>query len=574
MKLIHRNHTPLGEILQQRQVTTHFQSIVDLRTMLPMGHEALSRGPGKLSPVVMFEIAEQGGVLGEFESLCAGLACERYRGGDEHRLFLNVHPQALLDAQYRHSLLQAVRQSPGLSPGRVTLELSERQAFHDHHAMDRCLAAWREAGFSFAVDDVGIGFSGLHRLVETQPEYIKLDRYFAADIHQDAGKRAVVRGMVSIASSLGARVIAEGVEGVDEAVTLRELGIELMQGYLFEHPAEGVRHTHFPALPEAQGPVKRRSPTIRHLVIQREPADAATRLEQVIDRFHTDPDLWSIPVVEDRRPLGVITRSAALDLYTRSFGKELHGRKPVALFIDQSPLIVSADTTLNAVSYELTRSTDDHLAQEFIVSHEGRYLGLVKTGDLLRQITDQQIRNARYANPLTLLPGNVPLNEHIEQLLARGREFHVAYCDINDFKAFNDAYGYSRGDEAIKLLASISTEHCSHAEDFVGHVGGDDFVVVLQGTDAADCCEQICAAFQQRARRLYDARDIEQGGIWSTDRAGAQHFFPTMSLSVGLVSPDASELRTAHEVSALASAAKKQAKAIHGGGVFASRRRK
>ncbi|MBN7796202.1 bifunctional diguanylate cyclase/phosphodiesterase [Parahaliea mediterranea] len=573
MKPDNQNHTPLGDIIRQRRIHTRFQSIVDLRTMMPMGHEALSCGAGNLSPVVMFEIAEQGGLLGKLESLCATLACERYRGDGEHRLFLNVHPEALLDTQYRDAVFHTIMQSQHLSPSLVTLELSERQSYIDRDGMARCLGDWREHGFTFAVDDVGIGYSGLHRLVEIQPEYIKLDRYFAEAVHRDANRRAIVRGMVSVARSLGARVIAEGVEGVEEAVTLRELGIDLMQGYLFERPSARVRHQRFTALPAARGPVKHQSPTISHLVVERVPAEAATRLEQVIERFHEDPDLWSIPVVKNDRPLGVITRSAALDLYTRSFGKELHGRKAVAQFIDQAPLIVSSNTTLSAVSYELTESTDDHLVQEFIVERDGHYLGLVKTGDLLRQITDQQIRNARYANPLTLLPGNVPINEHVEQLLARRGNFHVGYCDINDFKAFNDAYGYARGDEAIKLLAAIATEHCDGNGDFVGHVGGDDFVLVLRDRDAEARCRLICTAFRQQAQRLYDHRDIEQGGIWSTDRSGARHFFSTMSLSIGLVSPDASVLDCAHEVSALATAAKKQAKTLRGGGVFVSRRR-
>ena len=77
----------------------------------------------------------------------------------------------------------------------------------------------------------------------------------------------------------------------------------------------------------------------------------------------------------------------------------------------------------------------------------------MRTSDLLRRITDQQIRNARYANPLTGLPGNVPINEHIEALLMSNADFAVAYCDINDFKAYNDAYGYAMGDKAISILA-------------------------------------------------------------------------------------------------------------------------
>src|SRR5690606_20413911 len=115
---------------------------------------------------------------------------------------------------------------------------------------------------------------------------------------------------------------------------------------------------------------------------------------------------------------------------------------------------------------------DRPLSQDFIITRDGRFYGIGKTSTLLRRITEQQIRNARYANPLTLLPGNVPIHELLEELLARDEPFHVAYCDLDHFKPYNDCYGYSRGDEVIVYLAQIIQGEVDAQLDFVGHIGG------------------------------------------------------------------------------------------------------
>ena len=98
---------------------------------------------------------------------------------------------------------------------------------------------------------------------------------------------------------------------------------------------------------------------------------------------------------------------------------------------------------------------------------------------LLKRITELQIRNARYANPLTLLPGNVPINEHVEHLLENYLPFTACYFDLDNFKPFNDLYGYSRGDMVIRLLGTILQSACNPQCDFIGHIGGDDFMIIF-----------------------------------------------------------------------------------------------
>jgi GGDEF domain-containing protein len=210
---------------------------------------------------------------------------------------------------------------------------------------------------------------------------------------------------------------------------------------------------------------------------------------------------------------------------------------------------------------------------DFIVTQDGRYLGIGKPKTLLRNITEQQIRFAQYANPLTQLPGNVPIYETIDALLMSGTAFVMAYFDLNAFKPYNDFYGYSKGDDVIKCVAEIIQDHVDPIDDFVGHIGGDDFVVVFRSIDWRMRCERILQWFSQQVAAFYDRNDWQKGGIWSEDRRGDKRFFEPLSLSVGVVCPDPLLCKSHHAIAALAADAKHQAKRLGGNQIFISRRK-
>jgi diguanylate cyclase (GGDEF)-like protein len=184
-----------------------------------------------------------------------------------------------------------------------------------------------------------------------------------------------------------------------------------------------------------------------------------------------------------------------------------------------------------------------------------------------------QVDAARYANPLTMLPGNVPIDEHMERLLEAGVSFAVAYCDLNDFKAFNDAYGYRRGDEMIKLTARTLTAVCDQRCDFIGHIGGDDFILLLQTAEWEAQCLRALQIFEDEALFLFDASDRERGALVGEDRSGNRLTHPLTSLAIGVISVSADSYRSHLEVSGAAAVAKKQAKRAGGNALFVERRR-
>jgi diguanylate cyclase (GGDEF)-like protein len=153
-------------------------------------------------------------------------------------------------------------------------------------------------------------------------------------------------------------------------------------------------------------------------------------------------------------------------------------------------------------------------------------------------VTLRRAATLRGLNPLTGLPGNVAIGEEISDRLVDSAKFAFLYADLDNFKAYNDRYGFSRGDEVIKLLADsivISLEAQTPGECFAGHVGGDDFVVLTSPDIAQSVAERICRRFDERVTDLYDSEDRERGWIEVVDRQGNTATVPICSVSIGIV---------------------------------------
>ncbi len=167
------------------------------------------------------------------------------------------------------------------------------------------------------------------------------------------------------------------------------------------------------------------------------------------------------------------------------------------------------------------------------------------------------------ANPLTKLPGNISIQREMERRIATGEPFAVCYLDLNRFKAFNDHYGFKRGDDAIQRTASVilqtSKQHGS-ARDFVGHIGGDDFIVVTSVERAEGVCEAILRAFDAMAPQLYDPDDRARGYLAHVDRKGEPVKVPLLSVAIALVSTATTPLTHPGQIAALGAELKAHAK--------------
>ncbi len=571
----------LESILQNQALTPYFQPIVDIQRGELIGHEALIRGPigSELeSPAALFDTAMEANLMPELEMLCRRLTLKRFAElRPAGKLFLNINVSLLRLPGHPHGLTREWLEELNIPQDRVVIELSEQQPFDNSGVTLEAVQHYQDSGFWIAIDDLGAGYSGLKLWSELSPSYVKIDKHFVRDIDKDNVKWEFVKAIINIARSTGCRVIAEGIETEEELRTLQMLGVMYGQGFLLGRPSpDPVEPGIYQSLNEASSrDLNTRRPTETAAVLLNttpflslnDSVAVATRL------LRTHSELSMIPILNDGEPVGVVRREKLWEVYSSEFGKALFEQKPVTKVLSKDYLAVESNTPLEEVSQLVTGHDEFYLQQDIVITHAGRLVGMGRVRDLLRHITELKLRDARYANPLTLLPGNVPINEQLSQLLKEQCDFHVAYFDLNHFKAYNDHYGFDRGDQVIRYVGKLINRHAGTPDTFVGHIGGDDFIVIFRHANWYSACQDILTDFERGLGEFYDPQHIEDGGIWAEDRHGQRQFYTRMGLAVGVVHPDPHRCESHEEVSQLATSAKKQAKTAQFGPLFVSSRR-
>ena len=251
-------------------------------------------------------------------------------------------------------------------------------------------------------------------------------------------------------------------------------------------------------------------------------------------------------------------------MFSTPYGRALYEKCPVTQMLSADALVVDYNTPLEEVSQQLIDEDAHYLKQHYIVTRNERYVGLGSTRALLQKITAKKIETARYANPLTLLPGNVPIQQALEARNAQALPFTMIYFDINVFKPLNDQLGYRVGDQIILLLADLLMKSFHDEDDFVGHIGGDDFVVISRSTVALERTNTVQAQFVGQTRHFYTDDILRKGFIESEDRTGRVNRFPLVSLAAGVIEAGSENELTPEQFAEAASSAKKQAKVSAG----------
>lgn len=576
----------LLELIREGRLTPVFQPILDYRGQSYMGFEGLIRGPADSplhTPAALFELARRLDLTMELERACRIAIFRAFAQLNlPGNLFVNVSPGCLKDPEFRNGETQGLLRELGLSPSRIIIELTENQQIEDFADLHDALMHYRGQGYRIAIDDLGEGFSNLRLWSELRPEYVKIDRHFIQGIADDALKFKLVSSMHEIAETCGAFIIAEGIETEADFTTVRDLGIACGQGFFIARPAATPRtlpesdalaalnNRQIAIFPNAGGAGGSTARALSHFI---EPIAPDACNDMVYQRFEDNPELHVLPVVHRGQPLGLINRHNLIDRFARPFRRELYGKKPCTLFMDPAPLVVDQNLSVQEVGLMIARAAKHYLYDGFVITDQGSYVGVGSGQDLMAMITEMQISAARYANPLTQLPGNVPINEHAERLLESQTAFAACYFDIDNFKPFNDAYGYRKGDDVIQMLGLLMAEVADPRLDFIGHIGGDDFIILFQSPDWEERCARALRLFDQRMPALVAPEDLDRGGFVGEDRKGRTVFNPLPSLSIGALRVEPGLFSSHHEVAAAASMAKKQAKRQAGSTLFIERRR-
>ena len=552
-----------------------FQPIVSAQSLRVHGFEALSR----LAPDAPF--ADIGSLLDAAADKHVLQAVERtfltkaiskfslYEGAFKSRLFCNIDNRLFDDAEASPAIIIEHVKSVGLRPSNLCIELSERVPPESEERLARLVEIYQKHNVRIAIDDFGRGFSGLETLMLVHPHYVKIDQAFIRDIHTQARQQAIVDGVVRMAHSLGLHIVAEGVEQEDELRILRELGCDFIQGFLIARPStslELLRGSYASGFVKTIGAtdIAAKVSTLIDLVA---PLRLAQPVAEAVTRFKSDPFYTFLPVVdEDDIVHGAIYKEDMRALLFGEFGTSLLTNRGINLTIDQfvrrCPMSEAGVTNDALVDSYMTSSSNEGI----VLIRDARYVGILDNLAMLRLTADRAVAVARDQNPLTFLPGNNLINQHVQHCLDSEGDRCFAFFDFDNFKAFNDTYGFEQGDRALLMFSEKLTKFKQRHEAFVGHIGGDDFFasLPLARTKACEAVIELMHGFKSDVESLYNKDDREAGGITAEDRYGQSHFFPMLRASTALL-PLNSRASKKEAVLALLATGKSRAKAAESG---------
>ncbi|MBK1649060.1 bifunctional diguanylate cyclase/phosphodiesterase [Rhabdochromatium marinum] len=556
-----------------------FQPIVNIHTGAVFGFEALLRGLERIdftSVEQLFASLDAVGSLLKFESRLRDKAIAsfaRIPNIGQARVLFNLDSRSLIrDPRWGDMTADSLKRH-GLSIANLGFELTE---VHDLTAQPEALRAMerlRQQGFLFAIDDFGTGYSGLKLLYEFPPDLIKIDRFFISSVAHDHKRRLFVENAVHLAHTLGVQVVAEGVETADELTACRDIGCDLVQGYFIARPSLELSHldSTYHRVAQTVGPSRRQSDSdadlIRTRIKQLPSLHQDDDMRAVFDLFKHHSEYSFFPVLEHTgKPLGLVCEKHLKRYIYSSYGRELLSnsayRKQLTDFLTPCPSIdinSSAERLLEA--YTAADSPPG-----IIMTENFAYAGFISQAALLQIVDSKNLAAARDQNPLTRLPGNNTIIEYVQQVLADScQDACLVYFDFDNFKPFNDTYGFRTGDRAIVLFADLLRKLLPSDSCFIGHIGGDDFFAGLRASDPEEVQQQISALldqFKHEAQSLYDADTRARGYIEANNRYGESVRFPLLTCSAArLWIPASATHFTLEDISQRIARLKKSAKA-------------
>jgi len=552
----------LRKLLEERNVSAVFQPIFSFREGRIIGFEALIRGPeGSLlqTPAELFGAAAEEGVALELNVLCVQQILRAFVSRRlEGSLFLNVSPQLILQRGFDRGRVERFMAEVGIEPGRVVIELTEDYPTVDFGLVRESLMLYRSMGFRVAIDDLGEGFASLRLWSELRPAFVKADKHFVTGVADDPVKAQFLHAIQHIAENSGSLVIAEGIENAADFKIVKEMGVACGQGFFIGRPAERPPAHLAPeaerAHADARIPVFPASrlragtePTAHELVRAVEPVTPQTPLFVLAARFQAAPTLAAIPLMSATGLEGVVSRTC-LDAIAACGDPAALGREPCIAFADRAPLRAEVDLDLSALAAILVESDARRLADGFVIVAGGRYVGMGTSADVIRSLQSSRVLAARYTNPLTLLPGQVPINEHLERLLARKVPFTTWFIEVDEMRGLNDCEGFARGDALISSTARLLEEACEQGIDFAGHVAGGRFVILMQSDDWKARAEETLAKFPALIAAHIPPRALERGYFTARKRDGRESVRPLPKLGIGILPVLPGVFESRHEV--------------------------
>ncbi|MDO9207178.1 MAG: GGDEF domain-containing protein [Sulfuricurvum sp.] len=556
-----------------------FQPIVDIHSGTIFGVEALLRETDTLGFETIhsfFDRLYEDNVLYTFDLRLREKVVAKFCTIPEYqnlKLFYNLDNRLLEMADFSKGNTSRILGRYGLDHKIMVFELSERNEIVNIDNFTQLMRHYEHEGFCVAIDDFGVGQSGYKLLYHCTPNIIKIDRFFLSSIDKDAKKKLLVRHIVQLATLMGSRVIAEGVETGEELRVCKEVGCHLVQGYFVQRPtlisSEILqKYVHI----SGDFLIDKRSKSDQNIILKRieplKPIVIGESMESLLDLLKQDEKQFFVPVVDTQHhPMGIIHEHRLKSLIYSPYGQSLIQNRSsnfstLETYIEHIPIV---DLTLPLETIVELFSLSQN-APGVLVIESSKYIGYLSAREMIEVIHERNLIRARDENPLTRLPGNFMINEYIAHTFEMKYDAVLCYFDFDHFKPYNDYYGFRNGDRVILLFADLMRKVISQ-EYFKGHIGGDDFFggIVLNETNTFEkVCgeiETLVRKFGDDVREFYDAKDRERECIVTEDRFGEKREFKLLSVSAVVAHVGTSTtIRSAEQLNQLFALEKKHAK--------------
>lgn len=286
------------------------------------------------------------------------------------------------------------------------------------------------------------------------------------------------------------------------------------------------------------------------------------RVSEASELFDAEPELFGVVIVREQVPVGLLMREKLYQLLAGQYGLSLYWNRPVERIMDAEPLIVDEHLPVEQVSQLAMTRNFSRLYDIVIITSGEAMIGATSIRSLLECMTTLRTEEARTANPLTGLPGNEGIQFELQRRVNAGNPTAFVYADLDYFKWFNDCFGFSLGDELIRFLAGLMGTVLRGADpySFVGHIGGDDFIAIVDPAIVEEACASLIERFDREVMAFYGDREVRT----VEDRHGNVVQQQGVTLSLSLMVWDAKMPLSPSSISKAAAKLKKKAKAVHG----------
>jgi diguanylate cyclase (GGDEF)-like protein len=578
--------------LIDNQLTSHFQPIVNLDQSDIFGYESLCRTVISNPFDNIEDIFRQAKICNKILQLdmrCRenGIALSAARGLVEKGslLFLNICPTSLLCPNHTAGTTGVLANQHGMPKHNIVLEITEQEAVSNYKLFRTAVDHYRSKGFRIAIDDFGAGYGGLKMLSVLEPDFVKIDRHFFKNSPKSNINYNLIDSIATACHRIGIDVIAEGIETENDLRICREIGIDLVQGYLLARPGPELIDEsclHIPmhqSLQQSGTLLFNEVICVGDIATYVQPISATDRPLEVLKKFTDNPELLCVPVMKGGQLSGMVNRYRFMENHMVGrfgYGLSLNYYKKVEDIVGDDFLQVPHYSSVEEVARKIRHRTQFSTYDDICVTRSGKYIGTVSISAILGAVTENSMMLAKGANPLTGLPGNEFIQRQIAKMLSQSIHFDVCYIDLDSFKPFNDRHGFEMGDRVIKAVGNVMTSALKKWEvnsiGYAGHIGGDDFILITRPRNSIDACEYIIDQFTKMISRFHTPEECRSGFYLSCDRQGNTQEFPLLSLSIGIVSTEIHHITSFAEVSSIASDLKKRAKEIPGSSIVRDRR--